>query len=124
MIDYNQYPTLKGIYLEDSYVLAIIDEPGVFAFKLEAVLTPEHPRYHNPRPGEQYCYADGYLIFRDVSRVDWLERSSSRSVDAAGDEDLGNIDGLTTDGGAFITQGDWGRVRIASGTQPRFEISA
>jgi hypothetical protein len=78
-------------------------------------LTPEHRAYHPPRPGEQYCYADGTLIFGDVARVEWLRRSSSHYTDASGEKDLGNIDILTV-------EGDWGEVRI-SGAQPRFELS-
>ena len=67
-------------------------------FHLDAVLTPEHSAYHSPRPGEHYCYANGSLVFPDVTRVVWLRRNSSHYTDASGEEDLGNIDILTVDG--------------------------
>ena len=122
MIDYNSFPSLAGVYLEDSYVLGITESSDQLVFHLDAVLTPEHPAYHSPRPGEQYCYDKGNLVFPDVTQVEWLRRSGSHYTDASGEEDLGNIDILTVDGNAFLAEGDWGAVRII-GAQPRFELS-
>jgi hypothetical protein len=122
MIDYKSFPGLAGVFLEDSYVLGISETSEQVVFHLDAVLTPEHPAYHPPCPGEQYCYANGSLIFPDVTRVVWLKRTSSHYTDASGEEDLGNIDILRPDGDAFVAEGDWGAVRIA-GAQPRFELS-
>jgi len=122
MIDYNNFPGLAGVFLEDSYVLGISESSEQLIFHLDAVLTPEHPAYHSPRPGDQYCYANGSLVFPDVTQVVWLKRSSSHYTDASGEEDLGNIDILRVEGDAFVAEGDWGAVRI-SGAQPRFELS-
>lgn len=123
MIDYTQFPDLDGVYLEDSYVLAISEAPTRLAFKLLGVLTPEHPAYHDPLPGEHYCYANGDLVFANASQVEWLKRSTNRYFDANGAEDLGNIDVLTIDGDAFIVEGDWGEVLIHGADQPRFELA-
>lgn len=49
---YADLPELAGVYLEDSYVLSIDEAPRRFSFTLDAVLTPEHPRYHRPVPGD------------------------------------------------------------------------
>jgi len=122
MIDYNNFPGLAGVYLEDSYVLGISEVPEQVVFRLDAVLTPENPAYHSPRPGEQYCYEIGNLVFPDVTRVEWLRRNDRHYTDASGEEDLGNIDILEVDGDAFVAEGDWGAVRI-SGAQPRFELT-
>ncbi|WP_067819196.1 hypothetical protein [Nocardia inohanensis] len=122
--DYTDYPALSGIYLEDSYVLDIVEEPGGFRFVLEAVLTPERPNYRNPISGEQYCYVEAELIFTNVSAVEWLDRSDRRSGDATGTEDLGNIDALTWADGVYSAEGDWGIVRIRSSTDPEFVVSA
>jgi hypothetical protein len=122
MIDYKSLPGLAGVYLEDSYVLGISASSEQVVFYLDAVLTPEHSAYHSPRPGEHYCYAHGSLVFPDVTHVVWLSRNGSHYADASGDEDLGNIDVLTVDGGVYVAEGDWGAVRI-SGAQPRFELS-
>lgn len=122
MIDYASFPGLAGVYLEDSYVLDISGTAGQVVFRLDAVLTPEHPAYHSPHPGEHYCYARGGLAFPDVTRVVWLSRSGSYYTDASGERDLGNIDSLTIDGDAYVAEGDWGAVRI-SGADPRFDLS-
>ena len=91
-------PGLAGIYPEDSYVLAIHQCEARFAFELEAVLTPESPAYVPPRPGEQYCYAMATLVFPNVTAVEWIRRSGRHYPDAAGEEDLGNIDLLDVEG--------------------------
>jgi hypothetical protein len=122
IIDYKIFPGLAGVFLEDSYVLGISESSEQVVFHLDAVLTPEHRAYHSPRPGEQYCYANGSLIFPDVTRVVWLRRNTRHYTDASGEEDLGNIDILTVDGDTFVAEGEWGAVRI-SGAQPRFELS-
>ncbi|RBO94338.1 hypothetical protein [Nocardia puris] len=121
--DYTHYPDLAAIYLEDSYVLGISEEPGEVRFELDAVLTPEHPRYHAPPPGEQYCYARGDLVFAEVTKVEWVTRSAEIYTDASGEEDMGNIDSLVNEDGVFSVEGDWGRVRIWSGTDLRFVMS-
>lgn len=121
MIDYKSFPGLAGVFLEDSYVLDITETSERVVFHLDAVLTPEYPAHHSPPPGEQYCYANGSLVFPDVTRVVWLSRNDRHYTDASGEEDLGNIDILTVDGDAVVAEGDWGAVRI-SGAQPRFEL--
>lgn len=122
MTDYAEMPGLSGLYLEDSYVLGIAESAGRLRFSMSAVLTPEHPAYRDPLPGEQYCYADGALVFSGVAHTDWLERSTQRYVDATGETDLGNIDSLTSADGTYEVAGDWGRVRIRCARPPRFTL--
>lgn len=121
LIDYAKFSGLADIYLEDSYVLEILEEPGKLTFKLDAVLTPENPAYQPPRPGEQYCYRTGRLVFPDAVRVSWLERTGRQFTDATGEHDLGNVDALTRDGTFLVAEGDWGRVRFQS-SGPYFEL--
>lgn len=121
-IDYESFPGLAGIYVESSFVLGISEPPDKFVFQLDAVLTPDHPGYRSPRPGEHFCYEKGDLTFPDVTGVVWLNQKGSRYSDASGEVDLGNIDVLRIDGDAFFVEGDWGAVRIA-GAQPHFEVS-
>jgi hypothetical protein len=129
MLSYGMRPDNASIRTETLWrgeaqaITGITESSDQLVFHLDAVLTPEHAAYHSPRPGEQYCYEKGSLVFPDVTRVVWLKRGSSHYTDASGDEDLGNIDILTVDGNAFVAEGDWGAVRI-SGAQPRFELSA
>ncbi|MFC9432325.1 hypothetical protein [Nocardia sp. NPDC057030] len=116
------YPSLSGIYLADSYVLDIVEGSAEVRFVLEAVLTPEHLRYHSPAPGEQYCYIGGELVFTEVRSVEWLDRSAQKYSDATGVEDLGNIDSLTGSEGVYSVNGDWGNIRIRSDADPEFRI--
>ena len=62
MTDYTDYPGLAGVYLEDSYVLSIHQDPDRTNFLLEAVLTSESPAYHDPPQGDRYCFARGNLL--------------------------------------------------------------
>ena len=91
---YTEIDTLSHVYLEDSFVLEIVDGPGVLAFRVEAVLTPGRPRYRPAPPGEQHCYADAWLTFSDVLEVRWIRRVDVVSYDATGESELGNIDYL------------------------------
>lgn len=121
---YASLPELAGVYLEDSYVLTIDEAPRRFSFTLDAVLTPEHPRYHPPVPGEQYCYARADLTFDDVAEVVWLSRSAVGFTDATGEHDVGNIDSLTVEGqNRYLVEGDWGRVRIRCPRPPRLVLA-
>jgi len=119
MTDYSDLGNLREIYLEDSYVRAIEHAPNKMAFRLEAVLTPESPRYRAPRSGEQYCYARGCLEFSAVTSVEWRLRNYVRSVDADGEEDLGNIDSLIPEDGGYYLEGG-GQVVVYSTEQPLF----
>ncbi|MFB1295706.1 hypothetical protein ACAG24_009340 [Mycobacterium sp. pW049] len=121
MIDYTALPSLAGVYLEDSYVLEIIECRDRLVFNLDAVLTPEHPAYHSPLPGEHYCYTAASLVFPDVGHVEWVNRSACRFTDATGAMDLGNIDSLTVEGNLYAVEGDWGMVRIQS-SPPRIDL--
>lgn len=120
--DYTDYPELSRLYLEDSYVLEIIEDSARLAFDLEAVLLQGHPAYHDPIEGEQYCYARGLLTFDDISDVEWVSRSHATYTDASGEEDLGNIDSLTNEDGVFQVEGDWGQVHFRSSQAPTFEL--
>jgi hypothetical protein len=122
MTHYAEMPGLSALYLEDSYVLDIVEAAGRLTFSMSAVLTPEHPAYRDPLPGEQYCYANGALEFSDVAHTEWLERSTRRYVDATGETDLGNIDSLTSADGTYEVAGDWGRVRVRCAGAPRFSL--
>jgi len=121
-LDYSAAAELAGVYLEDSYVLGITEELPRLTFKIEAVLTPDSPRYHTPDPDEQYCYAMGQLVFRDVSRVAWERKSFRRYTDAEGAEDMGNIDFLRRYGDHWYIGGDWGEARVFTTAQPEFVL--
>jgi hypothetical protein len=121
-VSYETLPTLAGVYLEDSYVLSVEEDPHSLTFRLEAVLTPEHPLYHEPRPGEQYCYVTGTLTFSSARRIEWISRTGTSSRDADDEEDQGNIDYLEPETGGFHLGGDWGEVHVRSSHPPVFQV--
>jgi hypothetical protein len=118
MKPYYDIPALHDIYLEDSFVLGIEERDGGISFTVDAVLTADHPRYHEPEPGEQYCYAGVVLAFRETTSIEWLERSDHVFTDPDGEQDLGNIDVLRWEGDLYDIAGDWGRVQVHSPEPP------
>ena len=123
MKNYTDFANLAQVYLEDSYVLAINERPDAVAFTLDLVLTPGHARYHAPPPDEQYCYADAVLTIGGAARIDWITRSGRTYRDAAGEEDLGNIDSLEYRDGYYDITGDWGHVRVHTVAAPQLTFS-
>lgn len=117
-MNYDDLPTLALVYLEDSFVLEILEEPATLRFRLDAVLTPTHPRYQPPAAGEQHCYAGAWLTFDQVRERQWLQRSTLIFTDANGEQDLGNIDQMTRDGDWWDLGGDWGRLRVRTASTP------
>ncbi|WP_226862914.1 hypothetical protein [Mycolicibacterium baixiangningiae] len=103
-------------------MLDIIETAAQFVFRLDAVLTPQHPAYLPPPAGQRHCYARGELTIPDVVCIEWVTRTNRRYTDADGEKDLGNIDILRPEEGVVTVEGDWGRVRIAA-AQPIFELS-
>jgi hypothetical protein len=122
MVNYSVLPGLDGVYLEDSFVLGIGETSDELVFDLDAVLTPSHPSYAPPHPGDQYCYRRGALLFR-TDKISWLGRSQTRFHDESGEEDLGNIDIFTAEGDHYYLEGDWGSVELESSERPRFLLT-
>jgi hypothetical protein len=114
MRSYDELPGLEHLYLEDSFVLGLVERDDAIAFTVEAVLTEEHPRHRPPLPGERYCYARITLTFAGTTDVEWLERSPHVFTDPDGSQDLGGVDFLRWDGDRYDIAGDWGRVRFRS----------
>ncbi|WP_211347099.1 hypothetical protein [Saccharothrix australiensis] len=122
-MNYADIDTLSSVYLEDSFVLEILEPSGEPSFRGEFVLTENHPRYSTPASGEQYCYADGMLTFPNVTRVEWVRRSTRHFTDAAGEEDLGNIDYLDRVDDYWLIGGDWGEARVFTEGAPRLVLA-
>lgn len=124
MENYTDFTDLANVYLEDSFVLAIDENPSALSFTLEVVLTPAHPRYHEPRAGEQHCYADAILTVGEATRIEWVTRSSQTYRDATGEEDLGNIDSFQHIDDYYEITGDWGQVRGYSTAAPQLNFTS
>jgi len=86
------FDALAGTYLEDSWVLDVQASERECTFRLDVVLTPEHPNYQHPRPGEQYCYARALLRVDSHVAVAFQRGTGPPAIDATGELDWGNID--------------------------------
>jgi hypothetical protein len=53
MTSYEELPGLETYVFEESFVLDVTAKPAVVSFRLEVVLTPEHPAY--VAPGVTQC---------------------------------------------------------------------
>ena len=106
------FKALGGTYLEDSWVLDVSDVGLVVTFALDLVLTPDHPQYEPPSPGEQYCYRRARLTVASSKRSLLHRSDAPPATDASGELDFGNIDLFTPvdwDGeAAWEIRGTWG----------------
>ena len=103
------FEALRDVYLEDSWVLGFSTVENQARFEIDAVLTPDHPKYAQPIPGEQYCYRHGHLSISGVLR---LEPSRlPPAMDASRTEDFGNIDAFRQGpDGLWVAEGQWGSL--------------
>ncbi|HMS30759.1 MAG TPA: hypothetical protein PKD32_12975 [Saprospiraceae bacterium] len=112
-INYFDLENFKGLFLEDSFVLQIIEVPELISFQVEFVLTEDHPEYKKPLDDEMYCYRFGEINFKNPKQVIWkVKNQKAVSIDANGDNDLGNIDLFFKSGDDYSLEGDWGCVII------------
>lgn len=106
-------PGLKHLYrLEDSNVLAIRADAAEIGFKMDFVLTVQHPGFQPPGAAEDHCYRRGTLRFPHIAHVIAFRRLAARSQDATGEADLGNIDSVAWRGPRCRLEGDWGYLEL------------
>jgi hypothetical protein len=111
---YAELPGLEGVYLEDSFVREIVDEPDFVRFVLLVALLPGHPWYERPEPKEPHCYRVATLTFPNVRGRTWLQRGSIAFTDADGAVDHGNVDVMGAEGGRYRIEGEWGALVVRS----------
>jgi hypothetical protein len=118
-MNYTKLENFKNIYLEDSFVLSIKEEANTIKFECEFVLTEENKHYHNPKEGEQYCYKNGIILFKNIINANWeIEYSLNGFNDAFDEIDLGNIDVFEIEDNLYNLEGDWGKVSITTNDTP------
>ena len=114
-VDYpDAFADLAEIYLEDSWVLDVAATEHGVSFRLDAVLTPDHPRYHPPARGEQHCYRRATLTVATTKRSLLTRSDVPGATDASGELDYGNIDVFSAvdwEGeSAWEMSGEWGEL--------------
>lgn len=102
------------IYLEDSYVLELIENTTKIEFKLNLVLRENHRNYTAPKEGEQYCYKQGSIVFKNPAKVTWIKKEFRPTKDPDGEIDFGNIDYFIHKQNKYFLGGEWGEVQIES----------
>jgi hypothetical protein len=112
MTEYTSLPQLSAFVLEESYVLDIEAHPTRVRIMLDLVLTPDHPDYADPAPGEQYCFRRGHIEFTGVRRLLWTAQGAPPAHDANGDLDYGNIDSFISTDVGYELEGSWGRMEL------------
>lgn len=115
-VDYSSIPGLENLFFEDSWVLEIVRYADRIVFRVDAVLTESHPEFAPPRPGEQYCYRRGELVFDAIRSLRWEASGLVRAgIDPSGETDLGSIDSFVKVGETYVVVGDFGTLTIESG---------
>jgi hypothetical protein len=111
---YEAFSDLAGVYLEDSWVLEVAPSDHGLSFRLEAVLTPEHPLYEPPKPGEQHCYRTGWLSVGGETPMDIRLSGNCPATDATGEPDFGHVDAFVLNPAAnrWELEGDWGQATV------------
>ena len=112
---YTDIDGLEHIVLEESWVLGITATPGQLVFKVEFVLTAEHPLYQPPPPGTAECTRRGELCFQKVTSLQWTEQGAPPSQDPDGEIDYSNIDAFEWSSGFYRLEGHWGFMAVNSG---------
>ncbi|MBN8280197.1 MAG: hypothetical protein J0M16_06285 [Gammaproteobacteria bacterium] len=109
-----QMPDLRGVMLEDSWVLGWAQEHRRLTFRLEASLHPPHPAYEQPRPGEWACYRTAVLTFEDVESIQGLRSMTDApsTTDPDGSKDYGSIDAFSETRNGYVITGDFGEVIV------------
>lgn len=123
MQTYEYLRGFEGVYLEDSWILAVSAEPEMVKFDIDVVLTESHPAYRPPRAGEQYCYRRAEIRFPEVRKLSWTGQGRVRpAVDASGSTDYGSFDNFVVEDNRYTVEGDFGRMEILSNS-PELRIS-
>lgn len=112
MRPYTDIPTVANFVLEESYVLDVVAQPGNVTVRVDLVLTPEHPQYLPPRPGEQMCFRIGVITITGVRDVVWTGQGLPPAIDANDERDYGNIDRFEWEGDRFLLEGGFGVLDI------------
>ncbi len=114
MKGYEDLPGFEHLYLEDSFVLGIDETASEVRFRVEAVLTKDHPQWIDSSPSEVNTYMQLTITFPQARNVWWEERSMRPIRGPDGDVDYGNIDAFRWDGSHYQVAGEWGHVHIES----------
>ncbi len=106
----------QDLYLEDSWVLDVVAQPATLRVRCNLVLRESHPLFSGPKPGEQYCYRAGTVLFDNVTELHWVDhpRLEFQAVDANGERDFGSFEVFGVEGNRYKLVGDFGAIELTS----------
>lgn len=103
---------LREVFLSESFVYDIQVVHRRVTFECDFVLTPRHPLYHSPLPGEAFCFHRGTLEFTGVEHVSWSGQTRPPMTDLDGAVVYGNIEIFWPSFGDYALAGEWGILSI------------
>lgn len=112
--NYFELKDFEAVFLEDSFVLEIIDGISSVTFLVDLILAKNHPLWMKPKKGEAYYYKKAEIFFPAKKRIDWIEKKMISSRDLDGEIDFGNIDYFFRRDDKYYLEGNWGKVIIES----------
>jgi hypothetical protein len=99
------FRALGGVHLEASQVLSVRHRPGLLVFDLVVVLSPSHPLYRGPRPGDDHD--------RRTAQLQLVADRVDADVAQATTTYTGGISSwLVDDEGWSELEGGWGGARV------------
>ncbi len=102
---------MRHVYLEDSWVLGVYPSAQMFAFELDAVLTPTHPATGALRRASSYDHRRARLVL--CGPVHCALSGAPPALNNDGTRDVGNIDTwILDDSGPSVLSGDWGAAEV------------
>jgi hypothetical protein len=112
----DEYPELKGIMFDDSFVLGWKFSEQEFCIDIELSIWPESEFYSKPVHQEYTCYKKAQLVFKEFETLEGLveQADAMQSTDATKEVDYGNIDYFDAEGKNFRLTGAFGDVSISN----------
>ncbi|MHA7132602.1 hypothetical protein [Oerskovia turbata] len=112
---YTHLGGFESLFLEDSWVLAVVATPATLVIEADIVLTETHPAYRPPRVGEPFCHRRGVIRFGEVRALSWVRQGAPPAVDTSGTPDFGSFDQFDVSDGTYTLGGDFGQIVVESG---------
>jgi hypothetical protein len=105
---WQSFNELRGVFLELSPILGIEVSRSRLVFRLTLLLTPTHPAYRPPEPGQDHRWRSGRLTI-SADLLDYRPNDTDPTVA------LGSIETWTVDSNGWSElEGPWGRARVLS----------
>jgi len=103
---------LKGVMVEDCFVLSWEVVDGALSIEIEASLWPGHPIYSPPKPNEWTCYMPATLLFSRVSQLKGLNSMAEVSPIPGSEDppDYGTLDYIEENDNFFKIGGPLGEL--------------